>query len=180
VVRKPTSSSTTASAILQSIAVASLDANAILLTKQTAQIAVNAILLEASTPFYVDAVLLSPIFGDFSVGAWLDHRAYGIDALTEILQLDFTSSLQYIDHQPTWAEIGTTSTVETIGFDGGLSFTQVASTISSIAAMVLAPDLQFTQTTRVIDFSSAPRDITVTSTTRAIDFEGGVEEVEDG
>jgi hypothetical protein len=180
VARKPTSSATTASAILQSIAVASLDANAILLTKQTAQIAIDAILLEASTPFYVDAVLLSPRSGDFDLDAWLEHRSYGLDAITDIRQLDFLSSFEYIDHQPTWRQIGTTSTVETLGFDGGLSFTQVAGTIEAIASVLSLPDIAFTQTTRVIDFSSAPRTTTVTSTTRMLDFQGGVEEVEDG
>lgn len=182
VVRKPTSSSTTASAILHSVAIASLDANAILLTKQTAQIAVDAILREASTPFFVDAVFLSPEFGNFDLDAVLSTGAnlYDLDSITEISQLDFTSSLAYLDHQPTWAALGTTSTVGATDFDGGLSFTQVASRIEAITSALFAPDIGFTNTTKVIDVQPSPRNTTVTSTTRMLDFLGGVEEVDDG
>lgn len=182
VMRKPTSSSTTASAILQAVGIASLDANAILLSKQTASMALNAVLQEASTPFFIDAVLLSPEQGNFLAGAWIGiiGNDYDLDAITSILEIDFSATTAFTAFDGTTQFINSQSTTPATGFTGGVVHTDAEQSFTTLASLLELTDLGFTQTTRVIDFTSQTRETEATSSLDHIDFDGGTEEVEDG
>lgn len=182
VVRKPTSSSTTAESIIRAENLAALVTGAILRNTNIASASIDALLKEASTPLTIDAVLLSPTPRQFGLDAWVSAGLpYDIDAVTSIPVIDATSSAVMLSFDGTALFLDHRDTSSMLVFDGGAEGYQNITLMPGVQAVAAVDDIDFESTQSIQDFESHIDALDVTDTTTGlIDFAGGVKEVTDG
>ena len=180
VVRKPTSSTTTAFSIIRTENLAALSAGAILTQSNTGSASIDALLREASTPFNVNAVLLSPAQGDLYLDAVIGSSTPNpIEAITEISEIGAISTMQMLSFDGTATFIDYRNASSYVAFAGGVEETQNITMVPGVQSEAASDDIGFTSDWVWLDFTQLAG-IDVTETTTVIDFAGGVKEVTDG
>ena len=181
VVKKPTSSSTTAFSIIRTENLAALSTGAILRETNTALVSLDAELEEASTPFTINAVFLSPAQANFGLDAWIrSGLPYDIEDSTEIPSLDAISSLGMLEFDGTALFLDYQDTSVLVGFKGGVEHEQNITLIPGVQAQADMSDIEFESRFMSWGFRTSLDAIDTTATTTGIiDFAGGVEEVTD-
>lgn len=182
VVRKPTSSSTTAFSIIRTENLAALSANAILGESNTGSASMDALLREASTPFNVDAVLLSPAQGAFGLDAVIGSSTpTPIEAITELSELGSISTMQMLSFDGTATFLDHRDTSSYAAFTGGVVEDQGITIVPGVQAVALPDDIEFSLLYSWFgDFTPHNTAIDAVDTTTVIDFAGGVKEVAHG
>ena len=182
VVRKPTSSSTTAFSIIRTENLAALSTGAILLESNTGSASIDALLREASTPFNVNAVLLSPAQGDLYLDAVIGVTAPNpIEAITEISEIGAISTIGMLSFDGTAIFLDQQDTSSYTAFAGGVEEDQNITMVPGVQAEAALDDIEFSLLYSWFgDFTPRNTAIDAEETTTVIDFAGGVKEVTDG